>query len=419
MTTHAHPLPSPSAQYSGKSPVTLQCTSTADLLAALPLLTGFTDQRSLFVVLFQGRRGGNVLRLELPATQSRHAVQTLVDGLVSLLRDTGAGSAGPAIVIATDQRFDESVGPPWGRLAHQLKRGFHREGWRLRELAVIAADGWSSLIAEQPGVRRPLSEVAQSKFADASRRPQPRRLSSLGLLASPDPRYRAAIVQCLADLRRQRLATGTTHAPENSISRVCDTARLAESCFSQARSSVAAGVASPSPLGIPAPQMAALIESAQSQASWVIVALTALTRAEFVRHLAEESGAARLADIRLGADPDAALGTHPDWSIRHLLCSLAQDLPEPEQLRAAVAVLEGATAHAPRDFRPALFAMLAWAWWMLGMQSIATRMVTQSFEIDEGHALTQMVQGLISRPPVRQLNRLRAEFGADSGSGSR
>jgi hypothetical protein len=60
------------------------------------------------------------------------------------------------------------------------------------------------------------------------------------------------------------------------------------------------------------------------------------------------------------------------------------------------------------DQRPALLALLAWAWWMLGMQTVAERLVIQALEIHPGHELASMVQRLNRSVPAWHLNHIAA-----------
>lgn len=399
---------------------TLRCANTADFLAALPLLTGFTDQNSLFIVLFQGRTGGSVLRMELPETQSRHHTRRLLDAVATLLEESGAGPEGPAMVITTSQRFDESVGPPWGRLAHQLKRLMHRRGWRLRELAIVGADGWSGLLSGAPVAARPLSEITDSEFARSlhDRGSQPRPLTSIGELPPQDPDRAADIAELLSEIRQRDesplagSSRGAVAQPgEQSIHSIRRTAALAARCFRTTAASADEHDRAELPKNLPAPRVARLIAAAQSHSSWLVLALTALTRAEFVVDVALETGVERLTDIRIADNPDAKPGTREAWSIQHLLHSLSHELPEQQKLRTVVRVVEDAVAHAPRELRPALLGLLAWAWWMLGLQSVAARVLAQSHEIQADHELTLMMQSLIERPPAAHLHRLRNEFG--------
>src|SRR5690606_7463560 len=48
------------------TPEIIKCRTTADFLAALPLLVGFTATNSIFIVLFSGKAAGRTIRLDLP-----------------------------------------------------------------------------------------------------------------------------------------------------------------------------------------------------------------------------------------------------------------------------------------------------------------------------------------------------------------
>lgn len=390
----------------------LKCTSTAEFLAALPVLTGFTDQHSLFIVLFQGRRGGNVLRMDLPETQSRSDIQSLLDGVVALMEETGAGDQGPAIVLTTSQRFADTVGAPWGRLAHQLKRRFHREGWQLRELAVIAGDGWCGLLGGTAGVKRPLSEITESPFAVAAQKRGAALtpLSSVGELPKPDPVRAIAVATHLTALQQRSGLRSAAPGETPSNNWIRTTTTLADDCFGAPLHSAQEFQGSSSQKRLSPKKLARFIDANQTQSKWLILVLTALTRAEFVVSVVLESGADRFADIRATQAPRTVCGTREAWSIQHLLFSLSHEMPERKKLRGAVRVLEDAISHSPREMRPPLFAFLAWAWWMLGMQSVASRMVTYSLEVEPNHELSLMMQSLIANPPVAHLHRLRAEF---------
>lgn len=413
MTTSTSLVPTEHASVPPSTPPAeiLRCSTTADFLAALPLLTGFTDENSLFIVLFQGRRGGNVLRMDLPETQSRRDIQVLLDGIIALMNETGAGEQSPAIVLTTSQRFAETVGPPWGRLAHQLKRRFHREGWRLRELAVIAEDGWCGLLSDKCPWR-PLSEIAESKFASSAQRRGTllKPLSSIGTLPDPDPTRIVAVSAQLNALQQRRELHGLAPGENYSSNWIRKTSGLAESCFGAPRLSDQGPQDASSQKLLSTKRLARFIDAAQSQTPWLVLVLTALTRAEFVVTVALESGLDRFTEIRVRDASGAVRGSREAWSIQHLLHSLSHELPDRAKLRSAVSVLNDAIAHAPRTMTPPLFAFLAWAWWMLGMQSVATRMIARSLEVQPDHELSLMTQDLIAHPPAAHLHRLRAEF---------
>lgn len=429
---------SAAGQLGGRSnPETLRCKTTADFLAALPLLAGFSAEDSLFLVLFQGRRGGDVLRIDLPDPDSRHDTEMLLDGVMALLSETGAGPDGPAIVLTTSLQFGDQSEAPWARVAHQFKRRFRRRGWPLRELAVVADDGWCTMLGGSSGKRRHLDEIAASEFAAESREARSRSLASIGALPAVDAARAEAVAKHVRELEQRARSRSAHPAAEISSSRLAlwikQVTTIADRCFGAAFiESEAYGLRLPGPSGPLTPRLLAkLIDAAQKPPSWLALVLTALTRAEFVTTVSDECGEQLFGDIRVGdirlddrnehtvseppSDPELGAGnTTPlhrnAWSIEQLLLSLSHEMPRRQKLRAAVTAMEDAVVHAPEDHRPALFALLAWAWWTLGMQSVAARMVAQALAIDPSHELTLMMQRLCENPPAAHLHRIRSEY---------
>jgi hypothetical protein len=160
-----NPLASPSSSGPPGSRAVLRCAGTADFLAVLPFLTGFTDENSLFVVLFRGVRGEDVIRIDLPAPDDRVAERALLTTLIEVLRVTGSGAESPAVVCATARSFEQCGGVPFLRLLRKIERRCVTEGWRLRELAVVASDGWAALLSADPLAQRNLDEIAASPLA--------------------------------------------------------------------------------------------------------------------------------------------------------------------------------------------------------------------------------------------------------------
>lgn len=404
----------------------LRCTTTADFLAALPVLAGFTAENSLFIVCFEHNRGGNVIRVNLPGSDDPHDTKDFLNLVISLLRQTGAGAGRPAAVITTNLSFAEANTVPRGRLAHQLKRRFRHEGWHLRELAVIASDGWCGLLHGSVGIARPLSEIQESQIS-ASVREQARSvadLASIGALSEPDFGRAASIESHLNKLQQRRLALSTHPASnmareDRALLKIRQASRVAEACFAPPAPSRAAGPttnggaiidgSTPESLSIQVPDrlLAKLIDTVQTQTGWLVCVLTALTRSEFVVEVAHESGADRITDIHIESLPGAKPGTKECWNIRHLLTSLAHEMPPKEKLRRVIAIVTDALAHTPEALRPSLYAMLAWAWWAIGMQSVAARISAEGLSLAPDHELLLMVSQLCEAPPSAYLLGLR------------
>lgn len=381
----------------------LRCTSTADFLAALPFLTGFTAQDSLFIVIFRGKRGTDAVRIDLPDERRAAETANFLSCLIDMLRDTGAGPASPALVITSSQRFNEAGEAPHGGLARRIIRRVRREGWSLRECAIVAADGWFPLLGGTPEGRRSLSEISASPIAaqTSALGLQSRPLESLWTLPAADPTRTAAVATRLQELQGRAHVAASSVLPGSSgsaarVSHMPGIARVAKACFD-------AGADEDPDLD--ARLLARLIDAAQTPQCWLVLALTALTRVELVEALIDGDEGEVLA--RIGVSGDGGEPHSATWSIAQLLNALAHDCPEPAKLRAAVAACAQAAAHASERMRPGLLSLMAWAWWMLGLQSASQQLVKQSLAIEPGHDLTRMVQCLAQTPPASRLEQLK------------
>lgn len=409
-------IPAPTDSKDSSPPV-VRCETTADFLAVLPLLTGFTDDNSLFIVLFQGKTGARALRMDLPNSQSPAEIRALVNNVIHLLEQAGAGAEGPALVISTGLRFDETVGPPWARLAHQLKRGFHRKGWYLRDLAVLAADGWCGLLPGSPGIPRPLSEVLESPFArtlEANHGKRTSSLDSVGELGDADPLRSTKLEQDL-----QSKATDLSAANEEvSLSSIHRVSLLAETCFQNSAKHLQTQSVLPTGRAFAnsTEDLACLIRHAHSRTHWLMIVLTALTRPGFVAEVSRETGLERLSKIEVGGEksPEARLES---WSIYHLLQALAFELPERIRLKAVINVCNDAISHAPAHQTPPIYAMLVWCWWLLGLQSVAARLLDQGLKIAPNYDLLVMMRSLIEAPPAAHLEGLKKQFRSGDHAG--
>lgn len=399
--------------HSDQAATVLRCTGTADFLAALPYLAGFTSQNSVFLVIFQGRQARSAVRIDLPDPHDSPAILSLLDGIVDLLDETGAGPEGPAIVITSEQSFAEAGGAPWRRFARLIRRRFSREGWPLRELAVVAADGWAAMLGPDRGPR-PLDEISASAIgseaaeaATVAGLEPPGPLDAYGVLPEPAPDIAASIVSRLAEMDDR--AEADRREPADPSVRLHGIARVAGACFDPPDAKRPSGA--PGSAGaLPAPQLCArFIRAAEQPQHWMIAALTAITRPDFVIGLIEEAPPRRFAAMPLDRSTRGGVeqtehaenvDRQDQWSIRMLLEGLSVETPDRSKLVRAIEAVAAITAHAPLARRPGLLAFLAWAWWMRGLQSVAFRLVGEALDLDPGHETSRMVERLIETPPA-------------------
>lgn len=330
MTTHTLP-PSDAPEQ------VLRCTSTADFLAALPQLVGFTAEDSLFVVFFDGNRSGGTLRVDLPQSESPQHLTQFIDGLCTLLQNARAhhGWASPAIVISSTRTFQDAQGIPWRRLARRLERRLERSGNRARELCCIVPDGWASYLdPASPSSGHPLSDIAASTVAADTTVPE---LSTLSQFPTP-PRAKAeSIAAALADEAE----------PIHDI----DGASMLEALTSQ------------HPLGTT--HAVDIIRLANTESGWLALfdALAAVAS-------------------RLPTSPT-------DARTLQTQTALAEVRRASEQLAEVVSLT-------PHPLRPAVISICAIAWWLRGLQSVAHGQITRALEIDPQHEMATIVQRIIT-----------------------
>lgn len=330
MTTHT--LPS-----SDTPEHVLRCTSTADFLAALPQLVGFTAEDSLFVVFFAGNRSGGTLRVDLPQSESPQHLTQFIDGVCAILQDTRNqhGWASPAVVISSARTFQDAQGIPWRRLARRLERRLERGGNRARELCCIAPDGWASYLDPvTPLGGHPLSEIAASTVATNTAVPE---LAALSQFPLP-PQAKAENIAA---------TLGNEAAPALDI----DSASMLDALTSQTHLDTA--------------RIVDIIRLANVESGWLTLfdALAAI--------------ASRL------PDSPAHAHTHQTQT------ALAKVRRASEQLVEVVSLT-------PHPLRPAVISICAIAWWLRGLQSVAHSQIAQALEIDPWHEMATITQRIIS-----------------------
>lgn len=315
-------------------PDVLSCQTTADFLAALPHLIGYTASNSLFVVCFTGKRAGRAMRVDLPPDERPSTtlplLELLSDILGSLEEPDGGGE--PALVITTDRTFAESGGAPWRVLARRITRRLRRDGFSPREFCCIATDGWVSYLdPAAPPLGHSLQEIEESKISRQAREmggtvPD---LSELGALPRPDRRRTAALARALDDWRPPEcpaIEDPTIIALGRALRG--DTERLS-------------------------PRMTArLLRAAQHSDRWFLLAVGILTRPEFPGELAPEMQPGVFTDVPIDPAAEPANPIASIWSIRRLLTSLTPYFEAHERLRPIRQMLLTAAAEAPEPLRP-------------------------------------------------------------------
>ena len=387
--------------HTATSPKVLKCSSTADFLAALPWLAGFTATNSIFVLFFDGSRTREAMRVDLPPSDDPGETTDLLEFLSYAIRSFGAangcGSA-PAIAIMSAQSFSDCGGPPWLRLARRIERRLKRDRIYPRELCVQAPDGWISYLdPAAPRSGRSLVEISNSPIAAAARaeRAELPTLAQLGALPPPDPDRMRRAAESLARLDREAdsrwRALGPLAAQRARVGLAADVARALRSPSSPL---------TPEDTGVLAHVLA-------EPGSWWHVSMGVVTRPEFPAQLEHEFGL--ISDGRLPIDDPLPERSGPllqgnSCSMRSLFASIGPEFTERDRLAPLRPRLARALADVPELARPGLFALSALVWWLCGNQTTANAQVDSALALAPGHEVSCMMRRLIAVPVLaRQL----------------
>lgn len=122
------------------NPVTIKATGPAGLLSAVPTLLGFQPQRSIVIVLFEGRRTCGVLRLDV--TQN-------ADALNSMLGMVAKAAHVTKIVVAIYEHGEHAPDGAMANVAELLRRRAIDMGYEVPDAFVIGDSNWFSTV--EPG----------------------------------------------------------------------------------------------------------------------------------------------------------------------------------------------------------------------------------------------------------------------------
>lgn len=147
------------------NPTVLRATSSADFLAALPQAVGFTATNCCFIMSFNGNKSDRTARIDLPENIERTPdLKLWYQAVRELARYTDA----VALILTTEAPLTNR---PWnsafGSLAGVLAVMLAEDGCGVKDICVIAPDGWASFASEQTPPLRELSEINRSPLASS------------------------------------------------------------------------------------------------------------------------------------------------------------------------------------------------------------------------------------------------------------
>ncbi|MBO1804939.1 DUF4192 family protein [Leucobacter ruminantium] len=404
----------------------LRCRGTADFLAALPRLTGFTASDSIFVVLFSGKRTASAVRIDLPDDEQPSRSIAILDFICDTVLAFGDEEpAAPAIVITCERTFAGEGRAPWRRLAKRIERRLRRAGFPPRELCCLAPDGWVSYLEpDPPALGHPLREIEDSPIAREAKQAgeQAPDISQLGAIPVPEPRRVGAVKAALAELppypgpaiaqeRAEALRRRTAELllPEEALADGRGTGarppqpdeEYGPTDYLWLDETVAVARAMTRGASRLSPRMTArLLRTAERSDRWFVLATGLITRPEFPLEVSHGLGPHHLAALPIDSDVVQAAdgGSLVGGSIHRFLSSISHEFTEHHKLRGLRELLLTAVSESPVELRPGVLSLSAWVWWMGGSQSVAHRHVREALAIDPGHELALMVGRLIESP---------------------
>ena len=360
---------------STSSPTVIQCSTPADFVASIPLLLGYIPTQSIVVTLCERGRAQCAVRLDLPARdvplESTHIDRAVTDIVSRFSRTTSI-----AIVIYTEDTFARSPDTPHAMLAMWLERAVELRGIAVSEMACVARDGWAQYRASMTGAPRPLSEIVElqdSWIAMLPTHSDLRTLNSLGTLPDAD------------EETRERIRASVEAHPPVDIGAIspADFSYLVTRCSE----------AFLRPTEQPDVDVAAsLIRMTENMQTWLIpvMLISADTEAELAV-LSDETAHAFLALLQ-----NPAL-TPPSGGIpiaQRLLMFSSEKLGQ-GRLRHIINTLITLAAHTPLPHRPGILCLAAWAWWMGGMTTPASALLSEARALAPDHPAVRTVTGLI------------------------
>lgn len=381
-------------------PRVVTCRTTADFLAALPHLLGFTPRESLVAVCFSGRRSGQAVRLDLPPDDAHTHIETTIQvlraaldslaGMPSGIDDAprselvpDSGAAPPvsavALAIVTSRRFNDTSEPPWSRLARELTLALDSDGIEIRDLGCLAADGWASYtesaVAAIPVGGHPLREISASPVAlgAALRDETVPDHRDLGAIPDGDPQRSRAVAIALEE------DPGTPASERPSIQRVAAAARLIRSADT------------PGPV-----ETAALARTLARPDQWLGVATGILLSPERAAVLMSEPDTGHR--LRNLTAPTATPAPVPLPALLYFLADISPEFTERGRLRVVRDRLRTAIAETPAALRAPLYTLSSWVWWLAGSQSVAHWHIEAARELAPEDPLSETIAELIAVP---------------------
>ncbi|WP_424467154.1 DUF4192 family protein [Pseudoclavibacter helvolus] len=332
----------------------IRLTTPQQILDAVPRLLGYTPVGSLVAIPLNGKRGGVVLRFDLPAEEGQGGASTVsyASGVIGHLARLDRVER-VVFVFSPDVPFGQGPIPPYSVLAEELASAADRAGIEVVLCICRAADAWGVYGCDDPDCCDigPRDLGTQEHWLAAAPRP-----ADSPALPKAAPARRATFSRA-DELHWQ------VHDGEDDLEALRQRllASFAPAAFA------------------PAPDDAHLAR------------LLCMLRGHYTTELL-------LVTIAFGASP-SLLSLAPVWAV------LMSDDDEHEQLppfsrvrvRRAVDVFRGLSALVEDDDEPLVLSCLSWLEWASGRSSAAASFATQTLASAPDDPLAASVAWLVAR----------------------
>ncbi|MBS1697454.1 MAG: DUF4192 family protein [Actinobacteria bacterium] len=361
----------------------VHAAGAAELLAAIPVLTGFTPRDSVVLLPFRRSRTAGALRFDLPraaparppdeASTAAEFAATAI-GLACRVPETDA----LAIAVYTDGEPGRDEALPAAALVTELMRRAEACGLHMVEALHVGTGHWSDY-REPLAAPHPLSEVPEPPPVPGFVGPAPDQLSGVelptaGLLAAESVgRALLALERVLGPAGPQR----TAPPPGGRVDPRAHEAALLLDDLPSFLEEVLDTPETPSPfatatlvwiLNRPALRDVALVQWASS-----------------IDH-GDRALAAQLCHSATGCDVPDDLG---GILIGHGPC------PDRDRLGVALTLVRHIVSLAPRDARGGPLAAAAWLSWAIGRSTHAARYLDQAQEADPELSFAQLMRAVV------------------------
>ena len=353
----------------------VKLSSTAELLAFLPVLAGAPVRNRLVIAPFVGNQASRALRIGTepsPSPDTARLLATAALGTLSRLDDCTSVS----VAIYRDEPFGE-VGPQWYDAFGLVLERLHQSGYHIKDAAIVAGDGWMQYFEGNLATPRSLSEIE----AHMKQIPDEARIDPAVTLPEPDPRLARRVTELV-------LARRFDQSERDSFGRLRqvappDPVEFLETALER------------DPVQTPARTLARLIAQIDSEGA-VDRTILQIAFGPATGALSWSSTlAVREAAAKAGCEPNDILmeqdargvDSKLNERLSDLLTGQTREIPSPERLHAGAVLLGRALAHGPLPDVAWVRCAYAWVQWARGLSSAAHEMIVETRRLAPNNSL--------------------------------